>query len=83
MNVGNISKPLKAGKKWSIFKIVSTVPPDYIPFSEAKRKLVVDFKNDERKRRTEEFGRYLINKYNPHYYFENIDAQVATSEIEQ
>ncbi len=82
MNVGNISKPLKAGKKWSIFKIVSAIPPGYIPFSEAKSRLVADFKNDERKRLTEEFGRYLINKYNPHYYFENINAQVAASEIE-
>ncbi len=83
MNVGEISKPVKAGKKWSIFKIVSAVPPGYISFSEVKNRLVVNFKRDERKRLTEEFDEYLINKYNPHYYFENIDAQVATSEIEQ
>ncbi|MCH7618229.1 MAG: peptidyl-prolyl cis-trans isomerase, partial [Candidatus Marinimicrobia bacterium] len=82
MNVGDISKPLKAGNKWSIFKILSAVPPRYIPFSEAKSRLIVDFKKEEIKRLTEEFGRYLINKYNPHYYFENINAQVATSEIE-
>lgn len=82
MNVGDISKPLKAGNKWSIFKILSAVPPRYISFSEAKSRLIVDFKKEEIKRLTEEFGRYLINKYNPHYYFENINAQVATSEIE-
>ena len=83
MNIGDISRPVKVGKKWSIFKIVSTVPPDYIPFSEAKARLVVDFKRDKRKKITEDFDEYLIKKYNPHYYLENINAEMASSEIEQ
>jgi len=82
MNVGDLSEPLNVGKNWSLFKVIFVTEPEYQPIENVRRKLLVSFRNDEKKRLKEVFESYLISKYNPQYYFENLDTEVAEGTIE-
>ena len=82
MNVGDLSEPLSVGKNWSLFKVISVTEPEYQPIESVRKKLLASFRNDEKKRLTEVFESYLISKYNPQYYFENLDTEVVVGTIE-
>ena len=82
MNVDDISKPIKIGNKWSFFKIISVIEPEYKPFEKVRSKLLVDFRSYERKRITDIFESYVTDSYKPQYYYENLDNAVVEGTVE-
>ena len=82
MNVDEISKPLKIGKNWSFFKVLSVKEPQYRPFQDVRSKILVDFRNYEKKRLAEIFESNITDTYKPQYYYENLDNTVAEGTVE-
>ena len=82
MNVDEISKPVKVGKNWSFFKVISIKEPEYKPFEEVRSKILVDFRNYEKKRLAGIFENNITDTYKPQYYCENLDNTVAEGTVE-
>ena len=82
MNVDEISKPLKVGKNWSFFKVISVKEPQYRPLEDVRSKILVDFRNYEKSRYAKIFSSYLTDTYKPQYYYENLDNTVAEGTVE-
>lgn len=82
MKVGEIAKPVKAGAKWSFFKLISKSPSGYKPFANVRSRVSADFKRDETNRLRAVFEDYLIDKYSPEYYFENYIPELALGKVE-
>lgn len=82
MNVDEISKPLKVGKNWSFFKVISVKEPQYRPLEDVRSKILVDFRNYEKSRHAKLFSSYLTDTYKPQYYYENLDNTVAEGTVE-
>ena len=82
MKVGEITKPVKAGAKWSLFKLISKSPSGYKSFANVRSRVSADFKRDEAKRLRAVFEDYLNDKYRPEYYFENYIPELALGKVE-
>ncbi|TFB12367.1 peptidyl-prolyl cis-trans isomerase [Candidatus Marinimicrobia bacterium MT.SAG.4] len=82
MNVDEISGPVKIGKNWSFFKVISVKEPEYRPFEDVRSKILVDFRKYEKDRHAEIFEINLTNTYKPQYYYENLDNTVAEGKVE-
>ncbi|MCH7954140.1 MAG: peptidyl-prolyl cis-trans isomerase, partial [Candidatus Marinimicrobia bacterium] len=82
MSVGDISKPVKIGKSWSLFKILSVKEPEYEPFDNVQNRILVDFRGYERKRLIDKFEGYVTDKYKPQYYYKNLDDTVVEGTVE-
>jgi len=82
MKEGEIAKPVKAGAKWSLFKLISKSPSGYNSFANVRSRVSADFKRDEAKRLRAVFEDYLNDKYRPEYYFENYIPELALGKVE-
>ena len=82
MSVGDISKPVKIGKSWSLFKILSVKEPEYEPFDNIRNRILVDFRGYERNRLIDKFESYVTDKYKPQYYYKNLDDTVVEGTVE-
>ena len=82
MNVDEISEPVKIGKNWSFFKVISVKEPEYRPFEDVRSKILVGFRKYEKDRHAEIFEINLTNTYKPQYYYENLDNTVAEGKVE-
>ena len=82
MDIGEVSKPLKVGTKWSFFKVISKSPPRYKPFENVMSLVSIDFKRDETKLMRAIFEDYLNDKYEPKYYFDKFIPELVEGKVE-
>jgi len=82
MSLGELSEPIKVGNLWSLVKVIAISPPEYKPLESIKSSVISDFRRDEKRRLTEAYEGTLQNKYNPQYFFGNLDVTVASENNE-
>lgn len=72
LKVGEISKPFKVQNSWLIVKLTDKIEPVQKTFEEARTEASGNLQESETKRLEEEYNNYLVEKYKPKYFYENL-----------